>query len=195
MRNFCSIAVTAFILSVVGTTNHSAAAEKSPKQPIASESTSTADAAAGRGDYFTAQVLYRELAKKGNARAQYRLGFLLSSDNPAEARSWYSLAAEQGHTEAQFRLGVMLSEGRGGPVDAPEAKKWLERAAADGNLEAKYRLGVVSRPAAPAVSRGPYGSDPERCKYLQQVYFRCRDRNGETQCKAEDDARWACAAR
>lgn len=166
------------------------------KAATVSEPTAAADAAASRGDYFTAQTLYRELAKKGNIRAQYRLGFLLSADNPAEARIFYRLAAEQEHSESQFRLGIMLLEGRGGPVDKTEATKWLERAAAQGNLEAKYRLGQIARPVTPTVTnRGAYGSDPERCKYLERVYFACRDRNGASQCKVEDDARWACASR
>ncbi len=43
-------------------------------------------------------------------------------------------------------------------------------------------------------SQNPYGSDPERCKYLEQVYFDCAHRNGASQCKVEDDARWACAS-
>jgi TPR repeat protein len=43
-------------------------------------------------------------------------------------------------------------------------------------------------------SQNPYGSDPERCKYLERVYFDCAHRNGASQCKVEDDARWACAS-
>lgn len=42
--------------------------------------------------------------------------------------------------------------------------------------------------------QNPYGSDPERCKYLEGVYFDCAHRNGASQCKVEDDARWACAS-
>ena len=46
--------------------------------------------------------------------------------------------------------------------------------------------------SAPTPDGTPPDVHPERCKYLEQHYFDCADRNGASQCKVEDDARLAC---
>ena len=56
----------------------------------------------GNGDYATALRLYRPLADKGNAEAQYNLGFMYDKGQgvPQEyavAVKWYRLAADQGN--------------------------------------------------------------------------------------------------
>lgn len=54
---------------------------------------------------------YRKLAEKGDADAQFYLGYLYEEgekldQDPAEMVKWYGLAAAQGHTEAEYRLGL-----------------------------------------------------------------------------------------
>src|SRR5438876_679133 len=68
-----------------------------------------AEAAWMRGDYATAERLYRSLAEQGKASAQHFLAKMYEngqavSRNSAEAAKWYRRAAEQGHSGAQFYL-------------------------------------------------------------------------------------------
>jgi TPR repeat protein len=87
-----------------------------------------------RGDYVGATKLW-PLARRGNARAQARLGFMYEyghgvpqDDNMA---AWlYRQAAEQGDTAAQFSLGLMYDKGHGVAQDEVLAHKWLNLAAA-----------------------------------------------------------------
>jgi TPR repeat protein len=73
-------------------------------------------------------------AALGDAKAQTRLGFMLSTgrgfaQNFAEAAYWYRRAAEQGDPDAQYLLGVCHDLGRGVPVDWVQAHKWLNLSA------------------------------------------------------------------
>ncbi len=74
----------------------------------------------GRRDYATALRLWRPLAEKGDAAAQWPLGMLYRFGlgvprNYAEAVKWYRLAAEQGFDAAQHDLGDMYYLGWGVP--------------------------------------------------------------------------------
>ena len=105
--------------------------------------TRSADEAAKSGEYATALRLYRQLAEKGNARAQYILGRMYDESVPPdikEAVKWYQLAAAQGYAEAQYKLGTMYEDGKGVPQDKTEAVKWYQLAAAQGYAKAQYRL-------------------------------------------------------
>ena len=58
-------------------------------------------AAYDRGDYAQALKIFRQLATKGNAEAQYNLGTIYHEGNAVtqdykEAVKWYRLAAAQG---------------------------------------------------------------------------------------------------
>jgi TPR repeat protein len=105
-------------------------------------------AAYHRGDYATALRLWRPLAERGLADAQYNLGsmFLEGSrgvrQDDAEAAKWFGLAAEQGHTVAQFNLGVMYRKGKGVPQNDAEAMKWYRLAAEQGDAPSP----IQSRP-------------------------------------------------
>ena len=52
-------------------------------------------------------------AERGDASAQYALGYMYASGNgvekdKTEAARWYRKAAEQGHAMAQYALGLSL---------------------------------------------------------------------------------------
>lgn len=77
---------------------------------------------------------YRKLAEKGDADAQFYLGYLYEEgekldQDPAEMVKWYGLAAAQGHTEAEYRLGLCCYYGIGMEKDPAKAAEWFRRAA------------------------------------------------------------------
>lgn len=94
-----------------------------------------AASAYNRGDYAAALRLLRPLAERGNADAQFNLGFMydLGKGVPrseVEAARLYRLAAEQGLVDAQWHLGFMYANGQGVPQDYVLAHMWLNLAAA-----------------------------------------------------------------
>lgn len=101
------------------------------------------------GDYEQAAKLYRPLAEKGNAEAQYVLGMMyragrgVERDNK-EASKWYQLAAEQGHPIAQFYLGWMYARGRSVPQDYVKSYMWIDIAIANVTGEARKEF-IVDR--------------------------------------------------
>jgi TonB family protein len=91
-------------------------------------------AAYNRGDYTTAQRLWRPLAEQGLARAQNNLGVMYENakgvpQNINEALKWYRLAAEQGYAGAQNNLALIYALGRGVPRDPVRAHMWFSLAA------------------------------------------------------------------
>lgn len=93
-----------------------------------------AQSAHKRGDDATAVQLLRPLAGKGDASAQFLLGFIYDTSrvipqNDAEAAKWYRMAADQGVAGAQYNLGAMYADGHGVSRDYVEAYKWLSVAA------------------------------------------------------------------
>ena len=101
------------------------------------------------GDYEQAAKLYRPLAEKGSAEAQYVLGMMyragrgVERDNK-EARKWYQLAAEQGHPIAQFYLGWMYAHGKSVPQDYVKSYMWINIAIANTSGEARKEF-IVDR--------------------------------------------------
>ena len=76
----------------------------------------------------------RARAEKGDAGAQYSLGFMYADGrgvprDDAQAVAWYRKAAAQGHADAQLNLGGMYDNGQGVPQDYTEAHKWINLAA------------------------------------------------------------------
>lgn len=84
-------------------------------------------------------------AEKGDANAQYGLGYVYNSvndyDDEEDALKWYRKAAEQGHAEAQFELGGRYWIGWSVEKNAEEAAKWYQKAAEQGHMEAQVALG------------------------------------------------------
>jgi V8-like Glu-specific endopeptidase len=105
-------------------------------------------AAAHRGDYATALKALSPLAAKGDARAQFDVGFMHAFGwgfprNPADAIDWYRKAAEQGLPVAQHFLGLAYVNSEGVRPDDAEAARWFGRAAAQGFAQAQYMLGLM----------------------------------------------------
>ncbi len=99
-------------------------------------------------DYATAIALWRPLAEKGLAAAQYRLGVMYAEGkgvpaNDAEAALWFERAATQGDAAAQYDLGASYAEGAGVRKDAATAAKWFLRAADQGYPFAQLNLGLL----------------------------------------------------
>jgi V8-like Glu-specific endopeptidase len=106
-------------------------------------------AAAHRGDYATALGRLSPLAEKGDARAQFDIGFMHAygwgvQRNPAEAIAWYRKAAEQGLPVAQHFVGMAYVNGEGVRADDVEAARWFARAAAQGFAQAQFMLGLMT---------------------------------------------------
>ena len=87
-----------------------------------------------------------ESAKRGDARAQDRLGlaYLLGTGvdkDRAVARKWLLRSAAQGYAYAEFRLGFIYEEGMGVATNPAEAVRWYRKSAGHGNIAACYNLG------------------------------------------------------
>jgi cell division septation protein DedD len=96
------------------------------------------------GNYDEAIRIWRPLADRGDADAQYNLAqaYFLGRGVPQNltlAEQWYERAARQGHAEAQANYGLLLFQnGR-----RREALPWVERAANRGDARAQYVLGTA----------------------------------------------------
>ena len=105
-----------------------------------------ANEAYSSGDYAKAFDLYKGLAEKGLAFAEYRLGSMYASGrgvskNVEEAASWYRKSADRGLSAAAFYLGAMYSEGSGVPRDEAVGFKWYKEAARGGNGGGQFAVG------------------------------------------------------
>ena len=90
----------------------------------------------------------RPLAAKGDAHAQYELGFMYDRglgvpQDFREAASWYRKAAEQGNASAQFYLGQAYDLGKGIAPDYNEAAVWYRKAAEQGESLAQLNIGFL----------------------------------------------------
>jgi TPR repeat protein len=105
-----------------------------------------AAAAAQRGDYVVAYCFWRPLAEKGDAEAQYALGWMyhngygLVTDDRA-AKGWWEKAVAQGHTDAMFSLGTLYSVGSEAVArdHAAAMRLWVQAAGA-GHENARFAL-------------------------------------------------------
>ena len=83
-----------------------------------------------QADYSRAVTIWRPLAEKGNADAQFDLGeaYRLGRGVPINlgaATTWFERAAKQGHIDAQRILGLLLFQN----ADRVNGLKWLKIAA------------------------------------------------------------------
>ncbi len=97
------------------------------------------------GDYAEAYCLWRPLAERGDAEAQYYVGWLYANGyglrvDPLAAADWWQRAAASGHAEAQFALGHVYSTGEGVAKDDALAVHWYRAAADQGHDEAQHIL-------------------------------------------------------
>jgi V8-like Glu-specific endopeptidase len=131
-------AVLALLILVLGLAGPAAAAELDD-----------AVAAAHSGDYATALRALSPLAERGDARAEFDVGFMHAygwgvQRNPADAITWYRKAADQGLGVAQHFLGIAYVNGEGVRPDDAEAARWFARAAAQGFAQAEFMLGLMT---------------------------------------------------
>lgn len=98
-------------------------------------------------NYREAMRLYRPLAEKGDAEAQYYVGRMYEKGEGVrrdqnEVVKWYLKSAENGYAPAQYRVAVGYAYGLGGlSKDQDEAVKWLRRSAEGGHKKAQKYLG------------------------------------------------------
>jgi TPR repeat protein len=95
-------------------------------------------------DYTHAVAIWRPLAEKGDADAEFNLGqaYRLGRGVPtnlAAAQTWFERAAAKGHLDAQTTLGLMLFENG----DRPGGARWLKQAAEKGDPRALLVYGTA----------------------------------------------------
>ena len=85
---------------------------------------------------------WREAAERGDAQAQFNLGFCFDRSSDAqEALKWYVQSANQGFAQAQFNLGCYYYNRNGVSFDNAEALKWFRKSADQGYAKAQFNLG------------------------------------------------------
>ena len=118
-------------------------------------------------DYATALREFRAAAIKGDAKAQYNLGYMFEfgqgvTQDTGEAMKWYRLAADQGLANAQYAIGLLFdTQGMPGlpdsvmevlksakvefgvPKDYEKAMYWYRLAAEQGFAPAESNLGTM----------------------------------------------------
>jgi TPR repeat protein len=83
-----------------------------------------------RGDHTVAMDIWRPLAERGDASAQYMVGYLYAQGEGVQSSSrsaakWYRKAADQGDPDAQLNLGLMYVNGTGVTKSYVSSYKWF----------------------------------------------------------------------
>lgn len=104
------------------------------------------------GEGEQAVALWKPLAEKGFADAQYNLGIVYLhgdgvSKNDGEAIKWFRLAAEQGDRSAQQQLGVMILHGQGTTANPEEGYRWINKKHLEHMRHAEHLAGERKRAA------------------------------------------------
>lgn len=139
-----------------------------------------------RPDYEEGVRMIKELANKGYAPAQYKLGMMYyesyraSEDNTGgiardykKAAEWYQKAAGQGNSYAQYELGRCYADGKGVDKDIDLALMWYRTAAAQENSYAQYELGLCYY----------YGDGVEKDKGITKAWWQKAAVNGNANAK------------
>jgi TPR repeat protein len=110
--------------------------------------------------------LYKMAAKRGQAAAQYNLGYFYHqgmhglTQSSKRAIEYFSLAAEQGYAEAQYNLGAMYYKGKGIETCYAKAREWWTKAAAQGIERAITNLKIMDENQGLTTSTSPEVVDP-----------------------------------
>jgi len=112
--------------------------------PISAQSVKAGIEAWQRADYASAVAIWRPLAEKGDADAQFNLGqaYRLGRGVPINlglAKSWFERAADAGHLDAETTLGLLLFQNG----QAADGLKWLRKAAVEGEPRALLVYGTA----------------------------------------------------
>ena len=99
-----------------------------------------------RKDYASAYRIWKPLADRGDASAQFNLGILHQRGlgirrDLSEAFRLFRRAAEQGLPQAEVELGRMYARGWGTAQRFGDAFLWFEKAAEQGDSDAERNLG------------------------------------------------------
>jgi len=91
---------------------------------------------------------FMPLAAKGDARAQFELGYMYERGKGVpqdynESLSWFRKSAAQGNASAQFYLGQRYDLGNGVSQDYTEAVFWYRKSAEQGGVLAQVHLGFL----------------------------------------------------
>src|SRR3954464_13417109 len=105
--------------------------------PLSAQSVKAGIEAWQRADYSAAVAIWRPLAERGDADAQFNLGqaYRLGRGVPLNlgtAKGWFDRSARTGHVDAETTLGLLLFENG----ERPEGLKWLRQAADQGEARA-----------------------------------------------------------
>jgi uncharacterized protein len=111
--------------------------------------------AAGLGSLETKLVESMHLANKGDAEAQYWVGFhwlggIRFVEDVEEGLRWYHKAAAQGHIGAINGLGSMYQDGYKVPQDFVLAHAWYNIGASLGDEKAKWERDQLARRMTPS---------------------------------------------
>jgi TPR repeat protein len=112
--------------------------------PLSGQSVRAGIDAWQRADYGAAVAIWRPLAERGDADAQFNLGqaYRLGRGvtiNLSAAKTWFERAATSGHLDAQTTLGLLLFQNG----DQQQGLKWLRRAAEQGEPRALLVYGTA----------------------------------------------------
>jgi hypothetical protein len=112
--------------------------------PLSAQSVKAGIDAWQRADYSGAITIWRPLAEKGDADAQFNLGqaYRLGKGVPLNlgaAQIWFERAATSGHLDAQTTLGLLLFQNG----NQSEGIKWLRKAAEQGEPRALLVYGTA----------------------------------------------------
>jgi TPR repeat protein len=160
-------------------------------------------------DYVQAYKWFTLSAARGNDEAVIAIDKIASLMTPAQIAEARNLALSASSTFCLF--GICTTPEQRAKGNADEAQRLLKLGEERKRTKAVCAqftdrlernacdaygpdLGPDAELKQRRRSQSPYGSDPERCKYRERVYFDCAHRNGASQCKVEDDARLACAS-
>jgi uncharacterized protein len=113
----------------------------------AASSIDAAIAAYKQDDYATAWPVFKTLADKGDARAQWYAGTTLlngegSAADNKEAINWYRKSAEQKYAPAYNSLGFMYQKGLGLAQDSKQATAYFRMSAEQGNSSGQANLAL-----------------------------------------------------
>jgi len=117
----------------------------SPSKPTSANPVEDGLSALAHQNYKSAFEILQPFAMKGNAAAQFGLGFMYFEgrgvqQDYVEAANWFLRSAQQGYSSSYGYLGPMYSKGLGVIRDENEAAKWFRWDASEGSVVAQVNM-------------------------------------------------------
>lgn len=106
-----------------------------------------AEEARRKADFERAAYLWRSLARRGDAEAQYQLGLMYRlgqgvDRSQEDALVWLRRSAEQGHTGARDQMVHIFLSDPESAEGAPDVERWMRETAEAGSPDTRYKLAV-----------------------------------------------------